>query len=45
MILMSHLSFTQCKQIKFRPKKNVKIKVSHSVLAVGIVAGGGGGMW
>ena len=43
MILMSHLSFTQCKQIKFRPKKNVKIKVSHSVLAVGIVAGGGRG--
>ena len=32
----------QCEQIKFRPKKNVKMKVSHSVVAVGIVAGGGG---
>ena len=39
MIPMSHLSFVQCEQIKFRPKKNVK-KVSHSVVAVGIVAGG-----
>ena len=29
MIPMSHLSFVQCEQIKFRPKKN--IKVSHSV--------------
>ena len=43
MIPMSHLSFVQCKQIKFRPKKNVKMKVSQSVVAVGIVAGGGGG--
>ena len=43
MIPMSHLSFVQCKQIKFRPKKNVKMKVSHSVVAVGIVAWGGGG--
>ena len=43
MIPMSHLSFVQCEQIKFRPKKNVKIKVSHSVVAVGIVAVGGGG--
>ena len=42
MIPMSHLSFVQCEQIKFRPKKNVE-KVSHSVVAVGIVAGGGGG--
>ena len=25
--------------IKFRPKKNVKMKVSHSVVAIGIVAG------
>ena len=33
----------QCEQIKIRPKKNVKMKVSHSVVAVGIVAGGGGG--
>ena len=29
--------------VKFRPKKNVEMKVSHSVVAVGIVAGGGGG--
>ena len=43
MIPMSHLSFVHCEQIKFRPKKNVKMKVSHSVVAVGIVAGGGGG--
>ena len=46
MIPMSHLSFVQCEQIKFRPKKNIKMKVSHSVVAVGIVAvcvGGGGG--
>ena len=43
MIPMSHLSNVQCKQIKFRPKKNVKMKVSHSVVAVGIGAGGGGG--
>ena len=43
MIPMSHLSFVQCEQLKFRPKKNVKMKVSHSVVAVGIVAGGGGG--
>ena len=47
MIPMSHLSFVQCEQIKFRPKKNVKMKVSHSVAAVGIVAwdAGVGGMW
>ena len=49
MIHMSHLSFVQCEQIKFRPKKNVKVKVFHSAAAVGIVAcvcvcvGGGGG--
>ena len=42
MIPMSHLSFVQSGQMKFRPKKNVKMKVSHSVVAVGIVAGGGG---
>ena len=42
MIPMSHLSFVQCEQIKFRPKKNVQMKVSHSVVAVGIVAGRGG---
>ena len=40
---MSHLSFAQCEQIKFRPKKNVKMKVYHSVVAVGIVAGWGWG--
>ena len=39
MIPMPHFSFVQCEQIKFRPKKNVKMKVSHSVVAVGIVAG------
>ena len=50
MIPMSHMSFVQCEQIKFRPKKNVTMTVSHSVMAVGIVAGmeegardGGGG--
>ena len=45
MIPLSHLSFVQCEQIKFRPKKNVKMEVSHSVVSVGIVArvGGGGG--
>ena len=43
MIPMSHLSFVQCEQIKFRPKKNVRMKVSHSVVAVGIGGGGGGG--
>ena len=42
MIPMSHMSFVQCEQIKFRLKKNVKMKVSHSVVAVGIVGGGGG---
>ena len=42
MIPMSHL-FVQCEQIKFRPMKNVNMKVSHSVVAVGIVAGGRGG--
>ena len=43
MIPMSHMSFVQCEQIKFRPKKNVKMNVSHSVVAVRIVAGGRGG--
>ena len=38
MIPMSYLSFVQYEQLKFRPKKNVKMKVSHSVVAVGIVA-------
>ena len=40
MIPLSHLSFVQCEQVKFRPKKNVKIKVSHSVVAVGSVVEG-----
>ena len=35
-----HLSFVQCEQVKFQPKKNVKIKVSHSVVAVGTVVEG-----
>ena len=39
MIPMSHMSFVQCEQIKFRPKKNVKMKVSHSVVAVEVVVG------
>ena len=43
LIPMSHLSFVQCEQIKFRPKKNAKMKVFHSAVAVGIVVGGGGG--
>ena len=46
MIPMPNLSFVQCEQIKFRPKKNVQMKVSQSVVAIGIVAGvkwGGGG--
>ena len=43
MIPMSHLSFVQCEQIKFRPEKNVKMKVSHSVVDSG--GGEGGGSW
>ena len=43
MIPMSHLSFVRCEQVKIRPKKNVKMKVFRSVVAVGMVAGGGGG--
>ena len=42
MISMSHLSFVQCEQLKFRPKKIDKIKVYHGVVAVGIVGVGGG---
>ena len=34
MVPLSHLSFVQCKQVKFRPKKKVKMKVSQSVVAV-----------
>ena len=43
MIPLSHLSFVQCRQEKFRPKKKIKIKVFHSVVIVGGGAGGGGG--
>ena len=42
MIPLSHLSFAQGGQVKFRPKKKVKIKVFHSVVAVGTVLDGGG---
>ena len=42
MIPMSYLSFVQYEQIKFRPKQNVKMKVSHSIVAEGIVAVGDG---
>ena len=41
MIPLSQLSFEQCQQVNFRPKKKVKIKVSYSVVVVG--GGGGGG--
>ena len=34
MIPLSHLSFVQCEQVKSRPKKKVKIKVPHTVVAV-----------
>ena len=34
MIILSHLSCLQCEQIKFQPKKNVKKKVSNSVVAM-----------
>ena len=46
MIPLSHLSFVLCEQVKFRPKKKVKIKASYSVVAVGTlcVLGGGGGV-
>ena len=47
MISLSHLSFVQYEQVKFRPKKKVKIKVSHCVVAVGtgqyVCCGGWGG--
>ena len=33
----------ECEQVKFLPKEKVQIKVSHSVVAVGIVWGEGGG--
>ena len=43
MIPLSHLSFVQCRQEKFRSKKKIKIKVFHSVVIVGGWGGGGGG--
>ena len=43
MIPMSFLSFVQCDQLKFRPKKNDKIKVYHDVVAVWVVGGVGDG--
>ena len=42
MIPLSYLSFVQCRQEKFRPKKKVEIKVFHSVVMVGGEEGGGG---
>ena len=42
MILLSHL-FVKCEQLRFRPKKKVKVKVSHSVVAVWTAGGRGGG--
>ena len=40
MILLSHLSFVQCEQVKFRAEKKVEINVSHNVVAVGTVGRG-----
>ena len=40
MSLLSLLSFVQCEQVKFRPKKKVKIKVSRSAVAIGTVGWG-----
>ena len=40
MIPLSHMSFVQCDQVNLQPKKNVKIKVSHSIVAVGRVVVG-----
>ena len=42
MIPLSHLSFVQCRQEKFRSKKKIKIKVFHSVVIVGGWGGEGG---
>ena len=41
MIPLSHLSFMQCEQVKFRPKEKLKIMVFHSVVAQTVVGGGG----
>ena len=43
MILLSHLSFMQCEQVKSRPEKRVEIKVSDSAVAIGTVGAGVGG--
>ena len=40
MIPLSHLLLVHCEQVKFRPKKNVNTKVSHSVVAIGTVVEG-----
>ena len=45
MIPLSHLSFAQGGQVKYRLKEKVIIKVSHSVVAerASVCVGGGGG--
>ena len=47
MVPLCHLSFVLYEQVKFRPKTKVKMKLSHSVVAVGTVCvcGGGGEEW
>ena len=45
MVPLSHLSFVLCEQVKYRPKKKVKIKASHSVVAVGTVCVWVSGGW
>ena len=37
---LSNVSFVQCEQVKFRPKIKDRIKVCHSVVAMGAVWGG-----
>ena len=37
----SHLPFVQCEHVKFQPKKKVKMKVCHGVVAVGTMRGRG----
>ena len=43
MVPLSHLSCVLCEQVKFRPKKKVKMKVSYSVVSVETVYVCGGG--
>ena len=40
--LSHHLSFVHCDQVKFRTKKQVKIKVCHSAVAVCTIGRGWG---